>query len=59
MTPQFGAQVVSLNCGGIGNSGGVNFISLGKSCEADKLAWGLLQGHGEKIDFQVRRILLP
>ncbi len=62
MTPQFGAQVVIFSQPqrwGHWELGGVNFISLGKSCEADKLAWGLLQGHGEKIDFQVRRIPLP
>jgi len=59
MTPQFGTQVVLF--GQLRNwdhrtVGNVDFISLGKSLDADGLSWGLLADQGEQINFQVQQV---
>jgi len=59
MTPQFSTQVVlfsqprNWDHRTIGN---VDFISLGKSLDADGLSWGLLADQGEQINFQVQQV---
>ena len=56
MTPQFEAWIIlfsQINKWGHWHIGGTDFISIGPASSDNGLAWGLLEGNGERIDFKI------
>lgn len=56
MIPQFEAQIIlfsQIKKWNHWQAGGADFISVGPALGDDGLAWGLLEGNGEEIDFKI------
>jgi len=56
MVPQFEAQIIlfsQIKKWNHWQAGGADFISVGPALGDDGLAWGLLEGSGEEIDFKI------